>query len=121
MFTRSRRPRLEELWITELQLWTVSQAVSVLLVDLEPYEPCTIAGIVLRWRIDPGRDVIAATVFDGTGVVTAEWSTANAPTPRLTGPRGIGLVLEGIPQIGPDGGHVMTEPAFRRTPFPTMG
>lgn len=110
----------DELWLADLQLWAISQLASVWLIDIEPYEPCRVAGIAVRWRIDPMEGYIGVTLFDGTGELLARWPSVTRPSPLHVMSQGRGLVLEGIPSIGPNGDVMMLNPRFRQAPFPVV-
>ena len=102
---------------TRLQLWAISQGASTWLIDLQPYEPCRVAGIALRWRIDPKGAQITATLFDGTAELIAQWPSVTLPSPLQATSNNRGLVLNGIASIGPDGELVMVDPGFSRVEF----
>lgn len=120
MRLRGGRLSSDELWLADLQLWAISQLASVWLIDIKPYEPCRVAGIVVRWRIDPTEGYIEATLFDGTGELLARWPSINRPSPLRVSSEGRGLVLEGVPAVGPRGEIMMLDPRFRRALFPMV-
>jgi hypothetical protein len=107
-------------WRADLQLWAISQGVSSWLIDLKPYEPCTVAGIVVHWTIDPIGGIIDATLFDGTAEVVARWPSNRRPSPLQATNQGRGLVLEGVTSVGPDGDIIIIDPDFRRAEFPAV-
>ncbi|MGH3116435.1 MAG: hypothetical protein ACRDQ2_04875 [Gaiellales bacterium] len=95
----------------------MSCSASTWLIDIEPYEPCRVAGVVQRLRLDPRAGCLEATIADGTGVIDASWQISR-PLPQLAAVPGTGLVLEGFPVVGADGQMVMHEPTFETVPFP---
>ena len=106
-----------ESWTADLQMWAISQLASVWLIDLEPYEPCKVAGIPVRWRIDPARQRIEVVLFDGTASILARWSPIRRPSPMEAEDGGRGLVLEGVLTIDDEGSVVMLNPSFHRAQF----
>ncbi|MGH2756871.1 MAG: hypothetical protein ACRDI3_03690 [Actinomycetota bacterium] len=114
--SRHRRAYEEERLI-ELQMWAVSCSASAWLIDVEPYEPCRVAGVVQGLRLDPRAGYLEATIADGTGLIVARWQISR-PLPQLAAVPGTGLVLEGVPVVGADGEMVMAEPSFETVPFP---
>jgi hypothetical protein len=109
-----------EVWRTDLQLWAISHGASTWLIDLEPYEACTVACIPLHCPIDPIEGFIDAILFDGTAEVVARWPSMRRPSPLQATSQERGLVLEGIPSVGPEGDIIMIDPDFRRTEFPAV-
>lgn len=114
-----RVPRAEQRWLMELQLWAVSQGASVWLVDLEPYEPCRVVGVVERLRLDPRRGHLQATITDGTGEVAARWPIRTPPSEVAVAP-GRAVVLEGVAVVAHDGALILQDPTFRIVPFPEV-
>jgi hypothetical protein len=116
-FARVFGPQPAEVgWVFELQLWGLSRGISTFLGDLEPYEPCRVAGVIDRLFIDPRGGVIEASVSDGTGTVIAQWALRR-PTPELALTPGRGVVLDGVAAVGTDGEFVIREATFETTPF----
>ena len=109
----------EDRWLFQLQGWALSQGISSLICDLDPYEPCRVAGIVERLVIDPARWVVETAAADGTGTVVAQW-LIRRPTPELVLAPGRAVVLEGVVWIDIDGELVIPEPAFETVPFPEV-
>lgn len=107
----------EESELFELQLWVVSQGVSAYLVDLPLDEPCRVAGLIHRLRIDPEAGVIEASITDGTWGLSARWPIRR-PTPQLELAPGRTVVMEGIAAIDPDGRLAMDAPSFETFSFP---
>jgi hypothetical protein len=110
---------VEERWLFELQLWTVSWGTSAFLVDLAPYESCRVAGVVERLRVDPSAGVIEALISDGTASVLAQWQIGG-PTPQLAVTPGRAVVLQGVTGIGSDGQLILREPSFETVSFPQV-
>ena len=109
--------RTDEQWLLELQLWFVSCGASTWIIDLEPYEPCRVAGLVKSLRIDPANGLIEALITDGTGEVLAQWALRR-PTPELSVAPGTGVVLEGMVAVGAEGELILTEPRHESVSFP---
>lgn len=114
-----RVPHAEQRWLTELQLWAVSQGASVWLVDLEPYERCRVVGVVERLRLDPGRGHLQATITDGTGEVAARWPIRTPPAEVAVAP-GRAVVLEGFAVVAYEGALMLEDPSFRIVAFPEV-
>lgn len=96
--------------ITELQLWALSAGASCWIIDLEPYEPCRVAGLIERFTLDPVAGHTDAIVTDGTGRVMARWAIRR-PTPNTRCVPGRFVVIDGVPVAGDD--HLlMLEPGF---------
>jgi hypothetical protein len=110
---------IEERWLFELQVWALSQGISSLVGDLNPYEPCRVAGLVERLLIDPQSGVIEISITDGTGSVIAQWAIRR-PTPELAATPGRAIVVDGVAAIGADGELVIQEPRFETLPFPEV-
>lgn len=115
-----RRLSPVERWRTDLQLWAVSHGATIWMIDLDAYEPCTVAGIPVHWTIEPREGFIEATVFDGTGEVVARWPVTRRPSPLHVASQGRGVVLQGIPSVGPDGEPMLQDPDFTRAEFPSV-
>jgi hypothetical protein len=110
---------VEASWLFELQLWTVSRGATSFLLDVEPYEPCRVAGFIRQIRLDPQTGVFEAWVTDGTASVVAQWSIDRPILPESVAP-GRAVVLDGAPAVGPDGGLVLRNPAFETASFPWL-
>lgn len=116
MILLPRASRAQQSWVTELQLWAMSNGASTWLIDLEPYVVCRVVGVVERLRIDPVNGWIQATITDGTDEVVARWFIRR-PTPELAAVPGRGVALEGVALIGDDGELVLSEPAVETLSF----
>jgi hypothetical protein len=110
---------VDERWLFEVELWTVSRGTSAFLVDVGPYESCRVAGVVQRLTIDPRAGVIQALISDGTASVLAQWSMCG-PKPQFPITLGQALVLEGVTGIGPDGQLILREASFETVSFPDV-
>lgn len=97
--------------IVELQLWAVSEGVTGLIIDLAPYEPSRVAGIVETLILDPCEGVIKVSVADGTGITSAVWPLRR-PTPQLVLVPGRAIVLSGNTRVGPEGETIFDEPTY---------
>jgi hypothetical protein len=104
----------------DFQLWVISQGISAWLGDVEPYEPCRVAGMVERMRIDPLDGSLGVLISDGTGVTSAKWHIRR-PTPQLALAPGRGVVLEGSSTLASDGSVVFEEPAFQAFDLGSVG
>ncbi len=111
--------RAQQSWLTELQLWAVSNGASTWLIDLEPYVVCRVVGVVERVRIDPVNGWFQVTITDGTDDVAARWLIRRA-TPKLAARPGRGVALEGIALTDDDGELVLSEPALQMLRFPQI-
>jgi hypothetical protein len=109
-----------EEWLFDLQLWVMSQGISVWLVDLEPYEHCRVAGVVERLRIDPLSGSVDVSLIDGTGVTSALWQIRR-PTPQLALVPGRGVVLDGQSTLASDGSVAFEEPTFQASDLGSVG
>ena len=97
--------------LTDLQLWAPSAGASCWIIDLEPYEPCRIAGLIERLTLDPVAGNMDASVVDGTDRAIARWAIRR-PTPQTVCVPGRFVVIEGVACPGPD--HlVLLEPRFQ--------
>lgn len=96
--------------LAELQLWSVSAGASCLVMDLEPYEACRVAGVIERLTVDPVAGHIEASVTDGTGRITARWAIRRL-APETACVPGRLVVIEGVPIVGDDD-LVINEPHF---------
>jgi hypothetical protein len=92
---------------------------SALVIDVEPYERCRVAGLVQQLRLDPRQRRIEATVSDGTGVIIARWPIRR-PTPELGAAPGRAVILEGVPVIGGDGELALSDPTVEIADFPQV-
>lgn len=99
-------------WLFDFQLWVMSQGISAWLGDVEPYEPCRVAGVVERMRLDPLEGSLDVLISDGTGVTSARWHIRR-PTPQLALAPGRGVVLDGPSTLASDGSVVFEEPTFQ--------
>jgi hypothetical protein len=96
--------------LTELQLWALSAGASCWIIDLEPYEPCRVAGMIERLTVDPVAGHMDASVTDGTDRVIARWAIRR-PAPQTACIPGRFVVIEGLPCTGDE--HLMIlEPQF---------
>lgn len=111
--------RTDERWLLELQLWVVSCGASNWIIDLEPYEPCRLAGLVKSLRIAPAQGLIEVMITDGTGKVAAQWPIRR-PAPELSVAPGTGVVLEGIAAVGSGEELVLREPGYESVSFPAF-
>lgn len=109
----------DERHLAELQLWAVSVGASAWVIDVEPYEPCRVAGIVQRLRLDPTRGRIDTTVSDGTGVITARWPIRRL-SPELRATPGRAVILQGIPLRDERAGLVLVDPTLELVQFPEV-
>lgn len=100
--------------IDDLPLWAVSQGASSWIIDLAPYEPCRIAGLVESLVLDPRDGSLEAAVTDGTATVIARWAIRR-PTLELAVAPGRFVVIEGLPMTG-ENGVVIPEPDFEVRP-----
>lgn len=93
-----RRPKLTplETWMSDLQLWAISQGATVWIIDLDAYEPCTVAGIPVHWTIEPTEGFVEATLFDGTGEIVARWPLTRRPSPLQVASQGRGVEIENL-------------------------
>ena len=96
-------------------MWALSEGASCLIVDLPAYEPCRVAGIVQRLRLDPVSATVEASLADGTATISASW-TIRRPTPQLVLVPGRAAVLTGVTGVGPEGDLVLLEPDFTVVP-----
>ncbi len=104
--------------LTELQLWALSAGASRWMIDLEPYEPCRVAGVIERLTLDPIGGHIDASVTDGTSRVIARW-VIRRPTPQLTCVPGRFVVIEGTPLVDDDC-LLLLEPNFELVVSPQI-
>jgi hypothetical protein len=96
--------------LTERQLWALSAGASCWIIDLEPYEPCRVAGMIERLTVDPVAGHMDASVTDGTDRVIARWAIRR-PAPQTACIPGRFVVIEGLPCTGDE--HLMIlEPQF---------
>lgn len=102
--------------IENLPLWALSAGASSWIVDLEPYEPARVAGLVVRMRIAPLDGSVDAWIWDGTGEVLARWQIRR-PTPELAVAPGRFVLVTGVPRTGEDV-LVILEPVFEVVPTP---
>jgi hypothetical protein len=94
-------------------LWVISSGASCCVVDLQPYEPSRVAGVVERLTLDPVAGHVDVSLTDGTDSVIARWAIRR-PTPQLACVPGRLMVIEGVPIAGDDC-LVMLEPRFELT------
>ena len=104
-------------WQHAIQLWAMSSGATSWLIDLEPFEPVKVAGIVQRIRIDPFEGVVEATIADGTGSALARWSTSDGVTQLPVIP-GKAVLLEGLGPRSQDGRVVLVDPILEVIPAP---
>jgi hypothetical protein len=97
--------------LAELRAIANSVGAPKRLVDLMPYEPSRVVGVVERVRIDPSDGDIEAGITDGTGELIARWPI-RSPAPTLAAIPGRAMLLEGIVIQGEDGRLIMEEPTF---------
>ena len=105
--------------LIELRELAESRDVSIRLIELEPYEPCRVVGVVERLRIDPGNGYIEAVIVDGTAEVVARWFI-RSPARELAVVPGRVVVLEGIAVRGDYGRLVFEEPASETIEWPEV-
>ena len=96
----------------ELSLWAVSMGVTSLLIDVEPYERCRVAGVVERLVLDPSAGSIEATISDGIATMRARWPFHRACLELSLAP-GRRVVLDGFSAVGPDGCVFLDQPSFQ--------
>jgi hypothetical protein len=83
--------------------------------DIEPYEGCSVIGMVLRLSLCPRDGRISAAIADGTGELLASWHLAR-PTPQLQLGPGTWVALTGVAGAGADGRPEMWEPTYSIVP-----
>jgi predicted ATPase len=103
-----------------LRRWVESVEEVTTLDHVEARHRTRVAGVIQNIRIDPrnGRDAIEATIIDGTSRLVAKWLGRSS----LSGIQlGMGLIMEGVPGVGPDGILVMLNPEYVLVPGPEHG
>jgi hypothetical protein len=115
IFRSKSSPR--DRWRAELQMWAISRLASTWLIDVEPYEPTRVAGVIERIGVDPVAGWVEVTINDGTAVLAARWRL-NQAQQLVAELRHRALVLEGIPKVGENGDLIMEEPMFEAVPPP---
>ena len=103
-----------------LRRWVSSVEDVTTLEQVKARQRTRVAGVIQNIRIDPrnGRDAIEATIIDGTSRLVAKWLGRSS----LSGIQlGMGLIMEGVPGVGPDGVLVMLNPEYVLVPGPEHG
>lgn len=119
MIERLGRPP-EDIRAENLRHWVTSIGDVTTIKDVQPRHRTRVAGVIQNIRIDPrnGRDAIEATIIDGTDRMVAKWLGRSS----LSGIQlGMGLIMEGVPGVGPDGPMVMLNPEYVLVPGPEHG
>jgi hypothetical protein len=110
----------EETRAEDCQHWARSVPDTVPIARVEQRERCRVAGLIRNIRIEPqeGTGSVEATIFDGSGELTAKWLGRKS----LSGLRlGEGLVLEGIAGLGKDNQLVVLNPEYELVSGPEHG
>lgn len=119
LIRRLARPP-EELRAENLQRWAQSIEGTVQIAQVEPRQRLKVAGVIQNIRVDPreGSGSIEATIIDGTGQMVARWLGRD----RMPGiGLGMGLLMEGMCGVGPDGDLVMLNPEYDLVAHPETG
>lgn len=103
--------RADVIWRNKIRSWAAKHPDCLRLDRVELYEPCRVAGIVRRLRLDPMVGELRATITDGTSSVSASW-TLSRHMPQLKAAPGTGLILEGMARIDESGDIVFVEPTI---------
>lgn len=113
----SRTP--EEVRAENLRAWRASISGVQPIAELRPRERGKVAGVIQNIRIDPGEGTsIEATIIDGTGHMVARWLGRD----RMPGiGLGMGLVMEGVSGVAPNGELVMLNPEYELVADPEHG
>ena len=110
----------EDIRAENLRKWASSVEGATPIAELRARERATIAGVIQNIRIDPrtGSGSIEATIIDGTGQMVAKWLGRSS----LSGiTLGMGLIVEGIVGVAPDGEFSVLNPEYRLFPGPEHG
>lgn len=103
--------RADVIWRNKIRSWAAKHPDCLWLDRVQLYEPCRVAGIVQRLRLDPMVGELRSTITDGTSSVIASWTLARQ-MPQLKAAPGTGLILEGMARIDASGDIVFVQPAF---------
>jgi hypothetical protein len=110
----------EETRAEDCQHWARSVPDTIPIAQVKHRERCRVAGLIRNIRIEPqeGTGAVEATIFDGSGELTAKWLGRKS----LSGLRlGEGLVLEGIAGHGKDNQLVVLNPEYELVSGPEHG
>jgi hypothetical protein len=107
----------EDIRAENLRKWASSVEGATPIAELTARERATVAGVIQNIRIDPrtGSGSIEATIIDGTGQMVAKWLGRSA---LLGITLGMGLIVEGIIGVAPDGEFSILNPEYRLFPGP---
>lgn len=98
----------------DLRRWSRQFPDTTPIAELRPRRGATVAGVVHKIRLLPGRS-LEATVDDGSGRLTAEWVGRS----RLAGIElGSGLLLSGTVAVDNDGRRRMRNPDYQSVAEP---
>ena len=114
-----RASRVDDPRQEDLAHIAASRGASVRLVDLEPYEPCRVVGVVEHLRIDPRKGYIDALISDGTGDLLLRWFI-RSPASDLAVVPGQVVALDGMATRRDDGRLIIEEPAVEIVVWPEV-
>jgi hypothetical protein len=119
LLERLARPP-EEIRAENLRRWVSSVPGTTPLNQVESRKRYKIAGVIQNIRVDPrlGRGSIEATIIDGSGHIVVKWLGRQAMSGISLG---MGLVVEGIVGMQPDGDPMILNPEYQLVPGPEHG